>query len=60
MQCTARDGYRWRAGKQRAAQKLTDVNTVVVPVTAGHVLVDVRIDARHFGERADGRATTGL
>lgn len=28
---------------------LTDVDAVVVPVCARHILVDVRVDARHFG-----------
>lgn len=27
----------------------TDVDAVVVPVAAGHVLVDVGVDARHLG-----------
>lgn len=28
----------------------TDVDAVVVPVTTGHVLVDVGVDARHLGQ----------
>lgn len=59
MQCTIATDVDGVPGSN-GGQKLTDVNTVVVPVTAGHVLVDVRIDARHFGERAVGRATTEL
>lgn len=27
----------------------TDIDAVVVPVAAGHVLVDVGVDARHLG-----------
>lgn len=34
-----------------AEGQLTDVNTVVVPVTAGHVLIDICVDPRH----GDGR-----
>lgn len=40
-------------GEEHGAQehRLTDVDGVVVPVTAGHVLVDIGIDARHLVER---------
>lgn len=37
----------------------TDVNTVVVPVTAGHALVDIGVDARHDGQRSEGVARGG-
>lgn len=30
----------------------TDIDGVVVPVCAGHVLVDVRVDARHYDRRS--------
>jgi hypothetical protein len=33
-----------------------DINTVVVPVTAGHALVDIGVDARHDGQRSKGVA----
>lgn len=37
----------------------TNVNTVIVPVAAGHVLVDICVDARHDGRRDEGVARGG-
>lgn len=41
-----------RSTPQQDIGRLTDVNTIVVPVASGHVLVDIRIDPRHFAGRA--------
>jgi hypothetical protein len=38
------------AGKRR-----TNIDTIIVPVAAGHILVDIRIDARHLDEERMGR-----
>lgn len=38
------------ARRQKVA-RLTDVDAVVVPVAAGHTLVDIGVDARHFAGR---------
>jgi hypothetical protein len=37
----------------------TDINTVVVPVTAGHALVDIGVDTRHDGQESEGVARGG-
>jgi hypothetical protein len=36
-----------------------DINTVVVPVTAGHALVDIGVDTRHDGQESEGVARGG-
>lgn len=46
-----------RRVKARWLGRRTDVDGIVVPVCAGHVLVDVRIDARHFYRRSCFKST---
>lgn len=41
------DGLVERGGRM-ASRLLTDVDTIVVPVTAGHVLIDVCVDPCHL------------
>lgn len=46
-------------GRARQTARLTDVHRVVIPITAGHVLVDIVVDARH-GCGVDGDETRVL
>lgn len=47
---------RGRRHKEERGVQRTDVDTVVVPVAAGHVGVDICVDARHLGREGAGVA----